>query len=313
MYKSDEFIYNHERKDWYIESVSDHVGTARNIENMFAKAKNYEELYGKDLCNWNIKEIIRFMKTLGTTSRSLIFNYISVYKKYTDFCIYHKMVDDNINHYEEITHEMIDNATNKAKLRQEIITREELLKGIEKLNDSSDKFLLLAIFEGVMGTSFSELRNVHTTDIEGNKLKLCTGREIEISNALKRIAYEAAEETTRTSYGTVDTEYVLQLNLEDPTLILKPRKGRDKIGNTAFNVRIKKILDFIGYEQMSGRKVLFSGAMKFIDQEAKKYDITAEQFLQNRELQDDLKNQYSEFDMANRRAFLNRFEEYLKL
>lgn len=304
-------LYNSEIKQWYINTISSHVGSVNNIRNYFLKAVPLEKKLGKDLCDWNLKEILLFMKMFGVSSRTVIMNCISVYKGYTDFCTANNIVKDCINHYMEITNKMIDDSVNVAKLMCDVVKREDLLATLSKIPSYSDRFMILCCYEGIDGYQHNEILNAHTDNIIGNKMKVSENRIVDISNELQSYAFLAAEEEYRA--GLADKEYNMPLNMEDPTLIVKPRITKDKIPPSSIQSRMKRWLVEIGYENMNAKKLMYSGAVRYIDIECKKYEVDVETFLANAELTKDFRNQYQYYQTASRMEYLSRYRAYLQM
>lgn len=304
-------LYNSEIKQWYMNTVSPHVGSVNNIRNYFLKAVPLETKLGKDLCDWNLREILLFMKMFGTSSRTVIMNCISVYKGYTDFCTTNNIVKDCINHYMEITNKMIDDSVNMAKLTRDIIKREDLLAALSKIPSYSDRFVILCCYEGIDGYQHNEILNAHTNNIIGNKMKVSENRIVDISSELQNYAFWAAEEECRA--GLADKEYNMPLNMEDPTLIVKPRATKDKIPPSSIQSRMKRWLIAIDLENISTKKLMYSGAVRYIDMECKKYNVDAETFLMSPELNKNFCNQYQYYQTASRMEYLSRYRAYLQM
>lgn len=304
-------LYNKEIKQWYMDSMNVQAVSVKNIRNYFLKAAKMEELYGKDLCDWNLREITSFMKMYGTSSATVIYNCINVYKNYTNFCINHNIVRDFTNHYEEVTETMFKNSVNQAQISLTFISRENLLNAISNFDSNADKFAILCCFEGLYGPSGQALIHAHTEDIDGNTMKLYDGRIVEISDELRNYAFLGAEETSRGSHQGKKT-YNLALNTEDPTLIIKPRARLDHLTSASLRERVRILSKGVGYVGMTPKKIAYSGAAIYIDRECKKYNVPAEYFLTTEDFRKDFENQYSAYSYTTFREYLAYYEEYLK-
>ena len=63
---------------------------------------------------------------------------------------------------------MLDGCVNKESLSQMIISREELVKRIDELPNYTDRFMMLAFFEGICGIRYSEMAEAKIDAIHGN-------------------------------------------------------------------------------------------------------------------------------------------------
>ena len=113
---------------------------------------------------------------------------------YTWWCQAQGMVEDNQNHFEMITNDILLSCLNKSVLRSQFVTEGELqqLLGDPRIYNISDAFMIAAFFEGICGLEYKELLNLYPTDIVGNKVHLCTGRELQVSKKFVDLAMQSA-------------------------------------------------------------------------------------------------------------------------
>ena len=171
-------------------------GNNKNIEHVapryFNTAEGYEKSLDKDLSNFSIAEIIGLYKYVCTYSLEVLMQLNSLYKRYTYYCKDIGFVEDGINHYEEVTNEIMLNCTTNRKNNGSIISRDDLIKEINGFPNPSDSFLLLAIFEGLAGTGMSDLVDIKLSQFKGNIVHLASGRELTVSKELLHFAQESA-------------------------------------------------------------------------------------------------------------------------
>lgn len=74
-------------------------------------------------------------------------------------------------------------------------SREQVLKDISKIRNCSDKFLILALFEGVRTEAPGELLRVKISKLNGNILTFENGEEKILSEKLVALAKASSEET----------------------------------------------------------------------------------------------------------------------
>lgn len=303
-------IFNYSMKKWYIDTLDMIPASKTNFLNAFAKAKDMEVYLGKDLCNWNVNEIINFLKLLEISSSSSIRNYVSKFKRYTDFCIENNIVDGYQNHYEELTDDLYMKCIDRSKLKRQTITREDILNEIRVIENEPDKFLILSIYEGLCSSNFAEVKTLTTTSIVGNVVHLSDGRCIEISNELKNLAYTAAEATEYVRTGPVKTR-TLKLNTAYPKQIIKGYSDRECLTEKGLFGRFTYNMDLIGRPGVSTKKLRMAGAVRFIDLECKKYNVGIEEYLRDKKINGEFIKRYPEFAIANINGYINMYKEYL--
>lgn len=197
-------MYNEERKLQFLKERKSEVELSPNTEVWFESMAYFEKEYDRDICEWTSTEIIRYMKYMSTPRIQTLVIFKGAMSMYTDWCITNRLVTDNQNHYAELTTETLCQCVDFEKLRTLLLTREELLENIQTLNNYSDRFIFLGLFEGI---NAQNLVNVSVSDLDGNELRLHDGRIITISKELCHTILMAAEETTWVSTKIRQREY----------------------------------------------------------------------------------------------------------
>lgn len=197
-------MYNEERKLQFLKERKSEVELSPNTEVWFESMAYFEKEYDRDICEWTSTEIIRYMKYMSTPRIQTLVIFKGSMSIYTDWCITNRLVTDNQNHYAELTTETLCQCVDFEKLRTLLLTREELLENIRTLNNYSDRFIFLGLFEGI---NAQNLVNVGASDLDGNELHLHDGRTITISKELCHTILMAAEETTWVSTKIRQREY----------------------------------------------------------------------------------------------------------
>ena len=209
-------FFNHEQKERFFKERENSYLKIRLIMRTFFNAtKEYEENLEKDCSCFTVSEILNMYASYATRSWEYLLNFNSQLKIYTAWCIKENLVPDNQNHYEEIDKNDMYNCLNLGLKENMILTRKEMEKGIMQIPNVSDQFLVLAFFEGIGGTAFSDFYNLSMSNFKGNNLKLA-GRELKVSTMLVERAKESAEEyqkynlegPLRTGYRLDDTSIV---------------------------------------------------------------------------------------------------------
>lgn len=213
-------MFNEETKQRFIAERNAEVVLPKNyLEIQFSKAEDTERELDKDLCNFNLYEIKEYYKLLGTSSVGVLKVLNSQFSLYTQWCINHGLVKDNQNHFNEMTEANFDDCINKALMDEKILTRETIMSWVAECINPSEKYILLALFEGICGKQYCEITKLRPEDIDGNTVTLCTGRKVEISNELKYIIEDCIEE--KFHYGTKDKK----IPLVDNGFVLKAQSN----------------------------------------------------------------------------------------
>jgi len=189
-------MFNKEIKEEFIQSAAQtNSNIVEYMERVFDRAEETEILIKKDMRDWNTADIITFYKMQFYTSYSTLKVLNTMLSNYTEWCLRHNLVADSQNHYDELSVKTLMSCVNTALAKTGIFTRKQLLANIEGFFNVSDKFLVLGLFEGLMGTGMSDFWNITSEDIDGNKLNLKgSGRVLEVSDELIHFAYNSIDE-----------------------------------------------------------------------------------------------------------------------
>lgn len=273
-------MYNQEIKEKYLKDVS-----ARNLTiNAWFKAKfeqveKFEKKNGVDLCEFHINEIVEYYKSLCSTSLNSLLFANSQFSLYTQWCISNGFCTDSQNHYLEVTNEVISLCINRGLAEAKYVTREELLHILNEgngVNNPSDHFLILALFEGLGGKDLTNFVDMRPQAIDDNNIMhLADGRNIKISDKLKALAIESAE--TYALYGengkVIPNVYYAA---DDPEIIkVTANSKHDSTANTRrFYVRLLRAKERIGCPAIDRYALIESGRLEMIRNMMKEQGIT---------------------------------------
>ncbi len=299
-------MYNEERKLQYIEYKMDTATLDKYfLKNIFGKAETFEEAYGKDMAEWNAEQIISFYKWYDTCSLYSLMNINSALHTYCLWCLKNGYVSSDC--YKDVTYEMLGECVNKEELSKIFVTRKQLVKMLEDLVNPVDKFLLLALFEGIKGDYCSEITHLKTTDIDGRYIILPT-RRIVISDMLRELCYRSAEEVEYLPFYREDL--VTYLDNSDETLIFKQNKKRvyydDRHMDRCVTGRYKVISKYLGFpEKLTSKKLIISGKLEFIKGLCREEGKRVEDIItEKREL---INNQYTTEKIKSAREFMEKY------
>lgn len=293
-------MYNESQKNRYIKyKLSRTILPENYLQTQFKYSQKYEEEFGKDLCNFDEKEIKDFYKARNFSSVQTILNINSQLTEYTNWCNSEGLVTDHQNHYSFLEYEDLKECENKTKKMAGYVNREELLSAIQKLENVCDRYLFLGCYEGIKGKDFTDLVNVELKDLDGNILKLKSGKEIIISKELKKCIEQSCNTYV---YQTLRREMVLTGNkvIKEKANVMSHSDFR--IGRRMYLTFIR-LKDIIGLEYCTFNSIYLSGKYNYTKEkyeEARKEnkELTLKDFI--KENREDIEARYDKIDNVKR-------------
>lgn len=281
-------MYNEERKLQFLKERKSEVELSPNTEIWFESMEYFEKEYDRDVCEWTSTEIIRYMKYMSTPRIQTLVIFKGSMSIYTDWCITNRLVTDNQNHFAELTTETLCECIDFAKLRLLILTRKELLENIRTLNNYSDQFIFLGLFEGI---NAQNLINVGVSDLEGNELHLHDGKTITISNDFRHTILMAAEETTWISTKARQREY--DYIPSDKIIRIIDRKNPQTNMMLLLGGRFRGALAFMGLpSEISRKDIMESGRLDYIQSIMKEKNMSLHDVIFNSDIRNDVEVRY---------------------
>ena len=282
--------YNTKRKQDFIElkirtiTIDEHL-----IRTVLSKVSVIEKEKKKDVCDFTEKEAMEYLTSLNKRTYDSVNEIYYILSQYVDWCLTQGFVKDGQNHFKTLTVEMVRSCINLMAADSAIIPRKELLEGIQYLENPRDQFIMLMAFEVGIKNKFQDIQLAKAENIKGNKLYL-PDRTVHISNALKKLAYEANEETRYFKNEKVFSYF----NPSD--YIVKYARQSKKDGEirrpTIYRVINNGLAD-LGYEGLRPKDLERSGIICMIWQLAKANKTIPKKIVENKKMYDYIKNQYS--------------------
>ena len=308
-------MYNEELKQGFIQTMVN-TGINKTIEaaatQYFKQAEPVEEALEKDLCNFNINEILGLLKHFCTPSMETLMMGASMYRRYTYYCIEQNIVQDGLNHYEEITSEMYLDCINKSLSEDKIISRKDLMKQVHLLENPVEQFVLLAVFEGLGGTGCLDLVDIQLDQFDGTTVTLKSGRVLSVSKELINIATESANEYFYYPPNASSEKYEKVRFKDEPGIIKSLYNVKDDSADRrkAYNI-VNKLRRISARE---GSKAFLNGHLV----ESGRIDLIKRTMADNKEedprkamrlCRDEMKVRYGEIQAVGR--WLLKYEKYL--
>ena len=309
-------MYNEKYKLEYIEKKkSEAVMPNGYLEKQFEKTEFFENKLGKDLSEWTSKEIIEYYRFINCSVLSSLVVLNSQLSMYTQFMLQKNLVKDHQNHFLEISEKIIiERCINKSESMSKVISIEELYKFINRLDNYSDKFIILALFEGMKGNNFSEIINAKTSMIKDGYFIL-PDRKIKISKKLNDIAIESARQTEYNSFGirrkvftlSGDSDQIIKnyYNVKESSEFQKGRR---------IYIRVQKIIEHTGISNVvNANSIYISGQIYYIKQMAAKREMGVYEYMYSNYFQNDMQEKYGKsISSFRKKDFWGLYKEYLK-
>ena len=293
------------------------------IERVFRKLSVKEDEYGKDLCMFNVKEIVESYEFIQTTSFNSLSNINSQILSYASWCLKNRKQFPELTEYKKNNYESIHSDDIHAIVGTEeashIITRKQVLDMAKQLPNASDSFILLCLFEGIRGKDYSEIREIKWEDFNGNMLTLTAGRledfytkddvipkprTIEVSDELIYYANKARFGTMYTPL--MDTENMTEL-ADENFIVKRTEKARNCHKQPKLTRRVVEMLNYVS-DGLSAADIRNSGKVHYVIENSKKKCISCKDYVFG-EGYNDLCKHFD--DTTQRQTFWNKYNSVL--
>ena len=308
-------MYNEELKRRYISSVKANYSESfePNIISLFNKSSQIEEMFGKDVSLFSHEDIAN-MYSLFSYADSYVYGNVNTrFLMYTNWCIAQNLVPDGCNHFAEFTFEDFSMFVDESLESRKYITRDELLKIVNRLVNPRDQFLFLCLFEIGKSDYFRDILEMSLEDIsfESNSIMLQSGRIVKVSDLLLDKALQANGEMKYYSPNSERERPLMpsQYIFKKVKTIAKEGTGVH-VNNKLVTKIIKTCLDHCGgnYGGLNASSIAVSGQLDMIRKEAEKLGISREEYV--RKHFSDLKKQY-EMSPDNSAKYIKKYGAYL--
>ena len=270
----DASLYNEKRKQQYIDEKTKDRKISFNLRDAFNTSDQYEEKLGRDICEWNTNEIIAFYKKLSTPYVQTLIVIHSALGQYTEWCLKNGLVSDNLNHFYEISTEVVCKCADIHALKDRVFSRTQLLEELKELPNESDKFIILGLFEGIP-VKDGVMNRITMGDLDGNNLTLRNEMGVRIatrtiSKELRHIMENAATESTYESMSSQHRTYPYDMRGTTVLKTILSKKNALRNSDAQLATRMRKCFNFLGYEGITMKSVSESGRIQFIKEFSEK-------------------------------------------
>jgi integrase len=265
-------FYNEYQKQRYLKTLFENEFPFH--DRLLRRVSITEKIYNKDLYDFSLPEIERFLKYLKPTKLSTSRNNAYIVNSYITWANKQMLRQTNINPLSGI----MDNDFFKKFIdesKKTLFTEDEIDYIISETVNFQDKVILRLIFEGVNGDAVEELLNLQekNIDFDHNRLLLTdkdkSTRIIEVSDkcmvlirgALSQIEYQSrngnANESRAKTVKLVESDYVLKTGK-----VGKNRDGELKADRYLVFRRLDTLREFFDEPYLTVTNIRDSGMLK---------------------------------------------------
>lgn len=308
-------MYNKERKIAYIEETKEDKKTYEQVMRAtFDNTSKMEYELDKDISIFTQEEITDFYKSLNTTSLERLLVVDNNIKRYSKWCVDKGINDPEDYHLSNIDINVIKTCTNE---RENIISREELIKEISILPNVSDRFLCLALFEGISGTGYNELIGLKMNafekhDTEYEYIVHLPNRDLGVSEYLVELAKESAATDRLYMYAEglsfVEREYQKSDNIIK--YVAQSFSESDRAKTIRVQNKLLRIQQYLGNPAISKIGLMESGRVDMIKRLAAQDGQTSyELVIKNHD--DEITQRYGKIRVRQR--WVDQYRKYLEM
>lgn len=313
-------MYNEKLKKRFINYKKEmgNMSAENTFRNTFSKIEPFETKLGKDIYLFSYYEITDMYKEINATNITTLYNLNNRIKNYVQFCISQMITLNHENNFAKFDKKSLAKYLNHAVISKKIFTREEVEEMClcPQLDNMSDKFILLGMFEGIGAGILGEFPAIKISDIdfEQKTISLCTGRKLRVTDRLLKLAQEAHKEETY--YSPLGREY----NYIPSQRLIKDRRvdvSHDEVADSQRMLkRIHKIFSVVPIkdtnltlEDLEDYSVIFnSGIADLIKRESEKAGVSEIEYIISEEWKQSILERYDRKE--SKEALLVRYEAY---
>lgn len=323
--KREGFEYNindvNENKDMYL-YISTRMNdgdteAAKASYSMFRRVLAYEKKYNEMCYNFSKQEILEMYKDINYRQISTLYNVNSRLKKYTEYMIQLNKTNDIQNHYAEIDRKDLKSCINHTFIKNRLFQKEDIYNMLnsEQLVNISDKFMVLALYEGIGGSDYRELLNLTVNDIEieTDTIHTYKGRSVKATPKLITYAFEANEEKTYVS----QTGKGWKRKYIPSDLIVKRMKDNVETESgrrTRYHKAMTRILNTLTFEEIQLEKFTdikcfwHSGILHYVQDRIKELEVSFNEYVLSDKIGPELLEKF-DYKFA-KNNFISIFGEY---
>lgn len=240
------------------------VGTLKTIQTLFHKVEKFEELFNKDLYDFNTVELTTFLASLRSSKKTVISSNVSRIRAYTDYAKKNSLTTITVPGVDLISNNDFDEILFHAKYEGKFVTYNELFNIVDKLKNYQDKVILVLAWNGIMGEGYKDMLSLKSTQFSYKTATIkLPNAKVKLDDRSCDIINRAISECKYLTYK--DGKDFKTLN-DDSPYIIKGRKYDNYTGEinpplkeNAIKRRMMMFKKILGVQYISNKSIWLSG------------------------------------------------------
>lgn len=315
-------MFNEQIKKEYIEyrKPQRKFPSVNYLELIFENSESMEVELNTDINSFSAQRILEYYKRLNKRDVQSLKNLNSELTEYVNWCKENGIVNDLQNHFEETkSTEVLNKCINNVVNQNALLNRKQIIDicDADYVKNECDKFIILGLFEGIMGDHYEDLFLAEKEDFDHSELVYhCkNGKDYYISEKLYSYAENAWE--AECYYSNTDKSY----KYEESTKVIKNYRRVPSTNPQAQIARIwKRIIKILSYADIDGvslsefitaKKIYESGMVDYLKKYANENDISFHDLVYGNNFEKIMK--YRNYKMpTGRKEFYTKYCMYME-
>ena len=316
------FVYNTVIKNKYLDYVWPYPEFSERdrkygVVLWFDNFEKFENKFGKDLSQFTEEEILEGYREESSWNSLAFFRNVNIrFSHYTNW--YKENIDEQtVNAYSEIPMSSLASiALGKQKI--DIVTRKDLDLICAALVNPRDQYSIVALFEGLRGSHYSEILDLRINDVDFENLTVFVerrGKSIKISQKLADIISNAYKTYTYL-LGNGRSGFRALSDLQDGKVYHITSNSVESADPVSRGRTFQRAVDRALFDSSNGTldisltRIQDSGIIEFIKTRAKELGITPKEYFEEKNPTVEIYEQYNK--LFRKDIFWYKYGDYLK-
>lgn len=258
-------LYNEEIKEKFLNNY-DNEQTQKTIRNVFAKTELIESVLEKDLMFFSIEEIGKAIENTNPHNAGVAKSSGRFISQYISWAIGERLRKNVINPLQGVLPNWYDKFVDHSK--KVFYSKKEFLELLNSMLNGQDQAFLVLIWNGIIGKSFSQLRELKFSDINFDNNEVYVKERdmsIKIDDDLMKYLQNAYNQTTFFTYNPETNDHNESELLPSEYLFKNVKSPRSQEGvqvnPSVFYTRINNLKNEFDLEYLTPNSIKMSGML----------------------------------------------------
>lgn len=277
-------MYNGRIKELFLDSLNGKYakGTIKIYRNILNKSGEIEEIYNKDIANFNAEQCRQLLQSFSNRSREMFAVNRSCLETYESWAISNGHNETLINCFSNITIDNADEYIDHRAIAKKITTYDELLNFEKIVINPQDLLSLVCPFIGAYGKEAKEIINLKVEDLHEDYIQL-DNRKLPVDSRIHAIIQDAIDQDEYYVGNGEPDDYVrAPMRVINKTQYILRFVGSTKFEQGSYNLvkgRIDRLKKYCG-NNISITNLILSGKVHMAKEIMKeKGEITKEDWM----------------------------------